>query len=173
MVNYRNGKIYRIVNDVNDTVYIGSTTQKLCQRMQSHKQDATRRDSPLYSAMNELGWVHFRILLVKLYECENKQQLEAEEYGVIHQLKQSGATLFNCFIDGKHTLESRRKMSRNRKSGGCVFYDPKGKRWGFKWNESIGFSRCVVFPVKKYTAWGAERLARLWQRMTYPDMKFD
>ncbi len=26
-VNYQNGKIYTIVNDVNDTIYVGSTTQ--------------------------------------------------------------------------------------------------------------------------------------------------
>ena len=30
MVNYNNGKIYKIINENNEIIYIGSTTQKLC-----------------------------------------------------------------------------------------------------------------------------------------------
>ena len=37
MCDYENGKIYKIVNDVDDDIYIGSTTQPLCKRFGDHK----------------------------------------------------------------------------------------------------------------------------------------
>ena len=37
MVNYQNGKIYKIINQSNDIVYIGSTTQALSHRYTKHK----------------------------------------------------------------------------------------------------------------------------------------
>ena len=36
MVNYQNGKVYKIINEKNEIIYIGSTAQKLCQRYQTH-----------------------------------------------------------------------------------------------------------------------------------------
>jgi len=38
MVNYKNGKIYKLINhSMPDIVYYGSTTQKLCNRLTGHK----------------------------------------------------------------------------------------------------------------------------------------
>ena len=37
MVNYQNGKIYKIIDYTNDNIYIGSTCEKLCRRIQKHK----------------------------------------------------------------------------------------------------------------------------------------
>ena len=37
MVNYQNGKIYKIVNDVTDDIYVDSTIQQLSHRFQDHK----------------------------------------------------------------------------------------------------------------------------------------
>eukprot|EP01080_Neovahlkampfia_damariscottae_P012895 gene12895-7314_t len=37
MVNYQNGKIYKIINLTNEKCYIGSTTQKLSVRMAEHR----------------------------------------------------------------------------------------------------------------------------------------
>ena len=31
-MDYKNGKIYQILNNVNDDVYVGSTTQPLCKK---------------------------------------------------------------------------------------------------------------------------------------------
>ena len=40
MVNYQNGKIYKIINENNEIIYIGSTSQKLCKRYSYHKYKA-------------------------------------------------------------------------------------------------------------------------------------
>ena len=37
MPNYNNGKIYKIVNNIDNMIYIGSTTTKLCYRMEIHR----------------------------------------------------------------------------------------------------------------------------------------
>ena len=36
-MNYRNGKIYCIINTVDDDIYVGSTTQLLTERMCLHR----------------------------------------------------------------------------------------------------------------------------------------
>jgi hypothetical protein len=39
---YHNGKIYKLVNDVDDKVYIGSTCQPLYKRLYEHKNDCKK-----------------------------------------------------------------------------------------------------------------------------------
>ena len=36
-INYQESKIYKIYNTINDGIYVGSTTQKLCERMRDHR----------------------------------------------------------------------------------------------------------------------------------------
>ena len=66
MPDYSLGKIYKVVNDVNNMIYIGSTCQPLYARMASHRSEGKllRHDTPIYLAMHEIGVEHFRILLV-------------------------------------------------------------------------------------------------------------
>lgn len=83
MTEYQKGVIYRIVNDINDDFYIGSTTTTLSRRMASHRSSlkVAMKTSKLYRMMREIGETHFRIVLVEEYPCHNKQQLiQREEY---------------------------------------------------------------------------------------------
>ena len=41
---YKNGKIYCIRNNINDDIYVGSTTQPLSKRMAQHREDAKREN---------------------------------------------------------------------------------------------------------------------------------
>ena len=36
-INYQEAGIYKIYNAINDDIYLGSTTQKLCERMRDHR----------------------------------------------------------------------------------------------------------------------------------------
>ena len=36
-IDYQESKIYKIYNTINDDIYVGSTTQKLCERMGDHR----------------------------------------------------------------------------------------------------------------------------------------
>jgi hypothetical protein len=81
MVNYKNSKIYKIVGG--GLVYVGSTTQRLCQRMNEHKQDKKgyekgHKDRSVSSRF-VLEYPDATILLIEKYPCEDKEQLKARE----------------------------------------------------------------------------------------------
>jgi len=76
MVNYKNGKIYKIWNTENDKLYVGSTTRMLCKRMAGHRSKAKiLANRMLYVGFNTIGIDHFKIELIEEYPCENKEQL--------------------------------------------------------------------------------------------------
>lgn len=111
MPNYSQGKIYKIVNSVNNFVYVGSTTQTLSSRMSGHRASAKRRESGgMYPAMNELGSDKFQIILIEEFSCLNKMQLEAREYKVMVDMKFANIPLYNLVVDGKMADSTREKM---------------------------------------------------------------
>ena len=99
MVDYSKAKIYQILNNVSDDVYIGATCQPLSVRMAGHRVFRTyekARNYKLYRKMNEIGVEHFYIELLKETPCENKEQLRAIEGDYIRKY----ATL-NTRIEGR------------------------------------------------------------------------
>tara|TARA_R110000823_G_scaffold194284_2_gene325630 strand:+ start:67 stop:570 length:504 start_codon:yes stop_codon:yes gene_type:complete len=79
MVYYINGKIYKLVCDNPELVYIGSTAQKyLSSRLCQHQQSKNRCCS---KQLLEAG--NMRIVLVENYPCESKDELRMrEEYHI-------------------------------------------------------------------------------------------
>ena len=55
------GIIYKIINDINDKVYIGQTIQPLIKRWQSHIKDSKKVDTYFYRAIRKYGIEHFLI----------------------------------------------------------------------------------------------------------------
>ena len=81
-VDYSQAKIYKITNDYNDKVYVGSTCDTLVKRFSYHKKDRTRTrnlNRPLYQLINEIGFERFRIQLICEFPCEDKYQLKQKE----------------------------------------------------------------------------------------------
>tara|TARA_R110002012_G_scaffold117944_1_gene266049 strand:+ start:289 stop:852 length:564 start_codon:yes stop_codon:yes gene_type:complete len=80
MPNYQNGKIYKLTCDKSDKIYIGSTTQKLNERLCSHKTlDCNSKE------LLELGEV--KIELIENYSCNSKKELETKERYYIEKYK--------------------------------------------------------------------------------------
>jgi hypothetical protein len=83
MVNYANGKIYKIcsIND-EDECYIGSTTQHICKRMAKHRHEYINKP---YGSTNskilfdKYGIENCKIVLITKFPCNCKEELEAEE----------------------------------------------------------------------------------------------
>jgi group I intron endonuclease len=72
-------RIYKIVNDVNDKIYVGKTTKSLDIRFKEHISDSTRKTEekrPLYNAIRKYGAEHFNILLIE--ECDVSIENERE-----------------------------------------------------------------------------------------------
>ena len=111
-INYQDGKIYTIVNTQNDIVYVGSTAQKrLSSRMAGHRIDAKKRPSMFYIAMREIGDENFAIHLHHVFPCDSKDELEAEENRTIDLIIAEGKEVYNSMRHGKHSEESKAKMS--------------------------------------------------------------
>lgn len=69
--------IYKIINDINNKIYIGKTEFSIEKRFKEHCADAFRNRNekrPLYAAMRKYGTEHFKIELVE--ETNNPEERE-------------------------------------------------------------------------------------------------
>ena len=65
-------KIYKITNDVSGKFYIGSTKQRLSNRLAGHRTNAKKnKQNPLYCDMRDCGFEHFTITLIKTIEINS------------------------------------------------------------------------------------------------------
>lgn len=87
MNKYENGKIYKLVNTVDDNIYIGSTHQPLTFRLSLHKSHGKIKNSKVYRHLNSIGFSNVRIELIEEYPCTCKKELEDRERYWIENLK--------------------------------------------------------------------------------------
>lgn len=117
---YDNAKIYRITNNANDLVYIGSTCLPLRKRLFNHKKEqhsgrgANRR---LFKLAQEIGWDEMTMTLVEAYPCKSKEELCAREE---YHRKQVSPELQLNMIRAHATKQDRKddnQQSRERNRG--------------------------------------------------------
>jgi hypothetical protein len=196
MLNYGFGKIYIITNTVNSIIYIGSTAQeKLFTRMAQHRKDAVREGgSPLHRAMLSIGIKKFKISLHLAYPCTSKHELHEVEFHTTNCALTFGYTLYNTMLNGKHSAESKARISahsvgnRGRKcsdvtkarmqaaayarveSYGCLkLENNKGpKQWVFAYRRN-GITTKRSFAVNKYGAFEAKAMAEEARRRVFPN----
>ena len=85
---YQKGKIYKLINNADDKIYIGSTISTLTKRKSSHKKKAEQKiNRRVYKHLNEIGWENVDIVLVENYSCNSKDELYACERKWIDELK--------------------------------------------------------------------------------------
>ena len=110
---YTKGKIYKITNDFNDEVYIGSTCDLLTKRFSYHKCDHIKercKNIPIYKLINEIGFERFRIELIEDYPSQDKYQLRQREGHFIREL----GTL-NKRIEGRTKQEYHKEYNETNK----------------------------------------------------------
>jgi len=71
MVNYKNSKVYELICSQTGKKYIGSTTQKLCQRLAQHKTMTNNCSSKIL--------INPKIYLLTYVPCDSKEELHAIE----------------------------------------------------------------------------------------------
>ena len=87
MNKYKHSKIYKIVNDVDDMVYVGSTTLELYERWGWHLCDINKKRKLGQHILN-IGFEHFKIVLICNYPCNTLRELlwkEMEEANKIEE----------------------------------------------------------------------------------------
>ena len=88
MPNYENSKIYKLVNNVDDKIYVGSTVMRLSKRKGQHKEKLNKYpDRKVYKHINQVGWGNVDIVLIEKYPCKDKEELHARERYFIEELK--------------------------------------------------------------------------------------
>ena len=87
---YNNGKVYKLVNSVDNRIYVGSTISSLAKRKNEHKSKARKYpDRHAYAHLNSIGWRNVRIILIETYHCSSKDELCAREQYYINLLNPS------------------------------------------------------------------------------------
>ena len=110
------GNIYKIVNNIDNVIYIGSTSNSLHLRFAVHILTAIYTKSKhrlLYKKINELGIEHFKMELMDEITCEDKKDLHALEgyyilqYGTLN-VRMAGRSI----QDSKKVYNERHKDER-------------------------------------------------------------
>lgn len=108
MPNYQNGKIYMIRSDKTDQVYIGSTTMTLKDRMSCHRSEF-KRNCANTTSRQILQYPDACIVLIELYPCETKEELNAREQYWINEHSDIA-----CNINRAHRTEEDLRADARR-----------------------------------------------------------
>ncbi len=111
MVCYLDGKIYKLVNLINDEIYIGSTCNYLRVRKQQHKCGIGKCKKNLYRKLREMKVKKndIDLILIEDYPCENRFELHKRERYWIEKLN---AKLNNDIPTG--TIKEWYKKNENK-----------------------------------------------------------
>jgi hypothetical protein len=120
-VNYKNGKIYKLISNHTDKIYVGSTCQPLCERKAEHKRDYNRYLNGKKNYITSFEIVKYdycQIILIENYPCNTKEELHARERHFIEQLDCvnkviPGRTYRQHYEDNKEIILQRKKQYRN------------------------------------------------------------
>jgi len=126
-MNYNNGKIYKITNNVNELQYVGSTYKELSERLFYHIVKSERfPNRKLYVAFNEIGTENFKIELIENYPCDNRTDLLNRE---CYWMK-----LLNTIESGYNQLRS--KITEEDRKQWKKEYDERNKEYNIEYRAS-------------------------------------
>jgi hypothetical protein len=86
--NYNNSKIFILEPKTNHTegdVFYSSTTQSLFKRLSQYKKTHLKKNTSYKMLFEKYGIDNIKIVLVKSFSCNNKEELEAEEAKYIRE----------------------------------------------------------------------------------------
>ena len=89
-VDYSQAKIYKITNDFNTDIWIGSTCDTLVKKFSVHKADAIRnlrKDCIIHNHIRDHGFDRFRIQLIEDFPCEDLYQLRQRQGHHIREMQ--------------------------------------------------------------------------------------
>jgi hypothetical protein len=91
---YLNGKVYKLVNTVDDQIYVGSTCLMLKNRVWYHKSAAkVNPEQKVYKHLNTIGWDNVKIYQLEKFSCNSKEELLKREQHYYDLLQPSLNTL--------------------------------------------------------------------------------
>ena len=148
MPDYSKGKVYKVLNSIDDEIYVGSTCEALGQRMSKHRYNMKKQPHyNLYKHMNELDVENFYIELIEHYPCNDVYELRAREghfireHGTLNKVI-SGRSEKQYYEDNKENYTKYYKDNRERMLYLMKQYNENNKEYIMAYNkEEIA---CVV-----------------------------
>ena len=159
MKDYSKGKIYIVRNTINDMVYIGSTIQKLSERMRKHRSDwrAGKRFVTVHKGFTEHGVDNFYIELYENFPCNNVEELRRRE-GEVQRLFKDKA--YNRCIAGRTKKEWCEDNKDDIAAKHQKYYEKNHDKLLAKANKYYDANRDKVLAnVKKYREINHEKKA--------------
>ena len=106
------GYIYKIVNDIDNSFYIGSTWNKLNLRYNSHTSDCNNgSECKVHQKMRDIGINHCRIELIERVEVKDRKERLQIEQKYITELKPD-LNVNKAFLTEEEHLEQGRKLAK-------------------------------------------------------------
>jgi group I intron endonuclease len=102
------GFIYKLVNTVDNLIYIGSTSINLEVRFAIHKSHSKKSNTKLYTHMRNTGCDKFAIELIETVKADNPKSLKEIEGEYIRNLN-TVANGLNSNVANMHSLHSKEK----------------------------------------------------------------
>ena len=91
MVNYNNGKIYKIIDNTTDNFYLGSTAYpELYQRLDKHRgyrKEFLKTGKKFITSKIILDNEDYKIILLELFPCGSRDELRAQEQSWMDNLR--------------------------------------------------------------------------------------
>jgi hypothetical protein len=97
MPDYDKGRIYKIVSESTDAVYVGSTIISLSKRFSTHNA-ATENGYNKCQSKEIIKHGDAQCILIEAYPCKSKEELHAREYHHIKKLKEEGVNVINIHM---------------------------------------------------------------------------
>ena len=120
---YEKGKVYKVVNSVDNMVYEGFTTYRLRARLSDHCYRARQgTNDKFHSHIRLVGTEHFDVVL-KEHPCESYAELQAAAFEEMGKLAQSLLLNENTEM-GKYSSEHSRKIGDAQRA-------EKSHKWKF------------------------------------------
>ena len=129
MVNYQNGKIYKIEDANGEMCYIGSTTKDmLCKRMAEHRNSydswkvGKRGYFTVFDIFEKYGVETCRIILLELVPCETREQITTRESFYVRSMECVNKNIparthkecaFQYYLDNKEVIKAKSQTYRD------------------------------------------------------------
>ena len=89
-IDYSKGKIYKIVDNTNGNIYVGSTIQKLCERLRGHRTDYKsylKGKQHYTTSFDIIKNDNYEIILIENCPCNTREELLREERKYIENIR--------------------------------------------------------------------------------------
>jgi len=118
MSKYSNGKIYKLHSYDNELIYIGSTVQTLSQRYGGHKANFKKNQNTTSKILFQQS-ENVIITLIKLFPCNCRGELEAEERKYIQNIECVNKNIPNrtqkeWYHDNQELMKEYRQNNRDK-----------------------------------------------------------